>query len=72
MFMVSKLYMYIDQYNFFSKAMFNKKYDEQLKSVLCCSLSSFPIIVSSALALHQWNPYYHYFFSTCRHTITML
>ena len=71
MFMVSKLYMYIDQYSFFSKAMFNKKYDEQLKSVLCCSLSSFPI-VSSALALHQWNPYYHYFFSTCRHTITML
>ena len=33
MFMVSKLYMYIDQYNFFSKGMFNEKYDEQLK---CC------------------------------------
>ena len=36
MFMVSKLYMYIDQYNFFSKGMFNERYDEQK----CCVVVS--------------------------------
>ena len=62
MFMVSKLYMYIDQYNFFSKAMFNKKYDEQLKSVLCCSSSSFPIVSSEIyVVLHTHTFAFHYF-----------